>query len=107
MIWRFSDGTTVELGGNVDGASLFAQRLRVELAQTKHVCIWAPPSPPVAFDAGDPALLNRVLEDALNLARRLDGLKLTMVPPADVPPLPPPPWAGRESEHEHTEGQVY
>lgn len=105
MIWRFSDGTTVELGGTVEGPTLLAQRLRVEIAETTEIGIWPPPSPPVPFDANDPALLNRLLEGALNRARRLDGLKLTMVPPADVPPLPPPPWAGRESEH--TEGQVY
>lgn len=30
--WRYSDGTTVSLGGNVEGASLFAQSLRADLA---------------------------------------------------------------------------
>lgn len=95
MIWRFSDGTTVELGGNVDGPTLLAQRLRVRLEEISTLSIWPPPSQPVPFDKNDAALLDSFLQDELDFWTRVRGLKLALDRPEGVPALPPPPWAGQ------------
>lgn len=94
MIWRFSDGTTVELGGAVEGPSSIAQRLRADLPTPRPVSIWPPPGGQVELDVDDPALLDAYLRAQLDLWTRLDGLKLTLARPDGIPDLPPPPWAG-------------
>lgn len=94
MIWSFSDGTTVELGGNVEGATLLAQRLRNDLAAPQLVCIWPPPGGYVELDLDDPALLDRWLKDRLDYWKRIRKLPLSLQAPDGVPPLPPPPWEG-------------
>lgn len=104
MIWSFSDGTTVELGGNVEGATLLAQRLRQELAETETLCIWPPPNDGVAFDKTDPALMDHFLRGEVDFWTRIRGLKLTLERPDDVPALPPPPWAGIQ---QHDPNVVY
>jgi hypothetical protein len=87
MIWRFEDGTTVELGGNVDGAKLFAQWLRLELAERKMVFPHPPSAPGIPFDPNDPALLDNLL----GYLARARNVKLTERPDG-IPALPPPPW---------------
>jgi hypothetical protein len=94
MIWKFSDGTTVELGGKVEGATLLAQRLRSQLAEPQSVGIWPPPCGYVALDLDDPALLNRYLRDCLDYWQRVRKLPLSLQVPDGVPPLLPPPWEG-------------
>jgi hypothetical protein len=100
MIWRFSDGTTVELGGNVEGATLLAQRLRVELAETRTINIWPPPGGDVPLELTDPALLDRFLTEHLDYLTRVRGLKITLDRPK-VPSLPRDPRPAREP------GRVY
>ncbi len=98
MIWRFSDGTTVELGGKVEGATLLAQRLRFELAETQQITIWALPSPSIEFDKAAPALLDAFLARQLRFWVRVRGLHLTLERPEGIPPLPPPPWGNDSGE---------
>lgn len=105
MIWRFSDGTTVELGGMVEGPTLLAQRLRADLAQPQVVTAWPPPGGDVELDAGDPALLEAWLRSELRYWADVRGLALTLKSPTGIPPLPRPPWAG--SEQETGAGVVY
>jgi hypothetical protein len=92
MIWRFSDGTTVELGGNVEGATLLAQRIRAELAEGVRIWLWPPPDGNVPLDVTDSAQLDFYLRQQLDFWVRVRGLKLTLDRPP-VPSLPPPPWA--------------
>lgn len=93
MIWRFSDGTTVELGGNVEGATLLAQRLRAGLAKGALVTIWPQPAEAVVVHPNDPALLEAWLRAELDFWTRVRGLRLRLVSPTGLPPLPAPPWA--------------
>lgn len=53
MTWKFSDGTAVALGGDVEGASLFAQSIRESLADTPLIGLGPEPSVPVPLDTGD------------------------------------------------------
>lgn len=92
MIWRFSDGTTVELGGAVEGPTLLAQRLRERLGRIEQLKIWPPPSEAIDFDKGDPALLNFFLESELDFWTRVRELPLKLERPDGIPSLPPPPW---------------
>lgn len=93
MIWRFADGTTVELGGNVEGPKLFAQWLRMELDQRKTISIWPLPSGSIPFDKHDPAHLDHML----GYLSRQKGVKLTDRPD-DIPALPPPPWGDEPAD---------
>jgi hypothetical protein len=94
VTWRFSDGTTVELGGKIEGATLHAQRLREQLEREPRVNIWPPPGGDVALDVNDPAHVNAWLEQDLEWWRRVRGVELRITErPKDIPALPPPPWA--------------
>lgn len=95
MIWTFSDGTTVELGGTVEGPTLLAQRLRARLAADRPptVQIWAHPGEPHALDTNDAALLDAWLRQELDFWTRVRGLSITLEAPAEIPKLPAPPWA--------------
>jgi hypothetical protein len=101
LIWRFSDSTTVELGGKVEGPSLFAQRLRAEIADAEagepgalQVHIWPQPSEPRRVDLNDAALVHAWLERELDLLNRIDDVIVKMrSKPENLPALPPPPWA--------------
>jgi hypothetical protein len=94
VIWRFSDGTTVELGGNVEGDSYFAQHLRGKLDEGASVMVWPPPGGDIELDAGDAALLNAWLDDRVDWLTRVQGSKVKLTErPEGIPPLPPPPWA--------------
>jgi hypothetical protein len=104
VIWRFSDGTTVELGGNVEGATLLAQRVRHDIESGRvEVSIWPPPDDRVPLDVNDAAILNAYLSAVLDFWTRVRGLKLTLQRPGAIPALPPPPWAGTEL----VEGRIY
>jgi hypothetical protein len=96
MIWRFSDGTAVSLGGSVEGASLFAQHLRDRIESGRVlVDIWPPPSDEVVVNFNDAALLNRWLERELDLAIHVRGWRVKLrSAPKGIPALPLPPWAG-------------
>lgn len=91
MIWRFSDGTTVSLGGEVEGASLFAQELRYELAQDFVGIQTAPiPAEGTELDRNDPALLDAWLRQEIDRPfRQSQGLRLIDAPA--VPALPEQP----------------
>jgi len=92
MIWAFSDGTTVALGGNIEGASVLAQRLRSDLQRGVTVSVWPPPGGDVPLDVNDAALLDKWLRDELAWRQRARGLELTLKRPDGIPELPPPPW---------------
>jgi hypothetical protein len=94
MIWRFSDGTTVELGGKVEGPTLLAQRLRERLERGVRVRIWAPPESAVDLDANDAAQVEAWLRDELRTYTQRD-LALKLQSPDNIPALPPPPWANQ------------
>jgi hypothetical protein len=104
MIWRFNDGTTVELGGTVEGATLHAQRIRHDLERGARVTIWPPPGGDVDVDVNDPAILDAWLEHEADWWRRVRGLDLRIVErPKDIPALPPPPWGSEPAEA----GRIY
>lgn len=92
MTWRFSDETVVRVGGNVEGASLFAQELREALADDPVlVAIWPEPAGGVELNRTDPALLDFWLREQMKKPyRRALGLRL-LEAPADLLPLPPAP----------------
>lgn len=92
MTWRFSDGTTVDLGGKVEGSSFFAQSVRAELANPPVlVSIWPHPSPDVDVDLQDVALVDAWLRH--RVSRPSDAWMLVELTdaPSDIPPLPEPP----------------
>jgi hypothetical protein len=94
MIWRFSDGTTVELGGNVEGPSLFAQELRECIARgDQRVDVWPPPDGWVDLNVNDPAILDLWLERKRDVFGRVrDVLIQLRSRPEGIPALPDPPW---------------
>lgn len=104
--WRFSDGTTVELGGKVEGPSLFAQSLRAQIADAADgepgalgVHIWPQPSAAVDVDLNDAALVNAWLTRELDLWRRIRNVIIKLrSKPDNVPALPPPPWGDAPAE---------
>jgi hypothetical protein len=105
VTWRFSDGTTVELGGKVEGPSLFAQRLRAQLADGDiAVHIWPQPCASVSVDLNDPALVHAWLKQEIDLRNRIDDVIVKMrSKPENIPALPPPPWGDAPVEA----GRVY
>jgi hypothetical protein len=111
VIWRFSDGTTVELGGKVEGPSLFAQRLRAEIADAEDgvpgallVHIWPQPSEPRRVDLNDAPLVHAWLQREVDLLNRIDDVIVKMrSKPDNIPALPPPPWGDAPVEP----GRVY
>ncbi len=94
MIWRFSDGTTVELGGKVEGPSLFAQTLRVDFERgDARVAIWPMPDGYVPLDLNDAALLHAYLENELDHWSRVRNVAIKLrSKPDNIHALPPPPW---------------
>jgi hypothetical protein len=100
MTWRFSDGTTVELGGKIEGPSLFAQTLRAQIADGEvWVHIWPQPSTSVLVDLNDAALVHAWLEHELDLRNRIDNVVIRMrSKPENIPALPPPPWGDAPAE---------
>jgi hypothetical protein len=100
MTWRFSDGTTVELGGKVEGPSLFAQQLRADIdTGAVQVAIWPLPDGYVDLDVNDPAIMHAWLEHELDVRNRVDHVVIRMrSKPAEIPALPPPPWGDEPEE---------
>jgi hypothetical protein len=99
MIWEFSDGTTVALGGIIEGASVFAQRLRSDLRRGVKVSIWPPPGGTVPLDVNDAALVDTWLGDELRWRQNARKLDLSMTKrPDGIPALPPPPWDSSNDE---------
>lgn len=92
--WRFSDATVVELGGKVEGPSLFAQSLRAKIEDgDAYAVVWPMPSSPHVVDVNDAALVHAWLEQELDLWNRVSNVVIRMrSKPADIPALPPPPW---------------
>jgi hypothetical protein len=87
--WRFSDGTTAELGGTIEGASLFAQELRAELEQAGLTVITGRlPGGATRLDRQDLALFDAWLKQELAKPSRVKaGLRMTERPER-VPDLP-------------------
>lgn len=100
MIWRFSDGTTVELGGKVEGPSLFAQSLRAQLVDgDAYAVVWPMPSSPHVVDVDDAALVNAWLEQEIDGWNRIANVVIRMrSKPDNIPALPPPPWGDAPAE---------
>lgn len=94
MIWRFSDGTTVELGGKVEGPSLFAQDLRESLERGgERVDIWPLPDGAVDLDVNDAAILNVWLDRKVDFFTRVMSVVVKVRSrPDGIAELPPPPW---------------
>jgi hypothetical protein len=92
MIWRFNDGTTAELGGKVEGASLFAQELRQMLERDRvGVAFGRQPGGGAWLDKNDAALFDAWLRQEMGRPfRRELKLKLVAVPD-DIPDLPEQP----------------
>jgi hypothetical protein len=100
VIWRLSDGTTVELGGKVEGPSLFAQRLRAQLVDGEvRVQVWPQPSSSVVLDVSDAALVHAWLLAEIDLLNRIDSVIVKLrSKPDNIPALPPPPWGDAPAE---------
>lgn len=99
MTWRFSDGTTVELGGKVEGPSLFAQTLRADFERGALVEIWPPPDGKVELKLDDAAHLNAYLEQEVAYWSRVRNVAIKMrSKPENIPALPPPPWGDAPAE---------
>ncbi len=64
MTWVLSDGTEVDLGGVVRGASLFAQECRDVLSGRygpPSVAVYPQPADDIVLDVNDPTLLEKFL----------------------------------------------
>jgi len=83
--WRFSDGTVANLGGNVEGASLFAQELRRDLLNDPHVSVIPLPSKAEPLDTSDPLMFDLWLTAQAN--ERQPKIKV-IERPKDIPELP-------------------
>lgn len=91
MIWKFSDGTMVGLGGTVLGASAFAAELREHVLNAR-IYPHAPPCSMIDVDPRNAAQLDCWLTERLDIAVRIDKLDLKLERPEHVPPMPAPPW---------------
>jgi hypothetical protein len=100
MTWRFSDGTVVELGGNVAGSSLFAQTLRDDIASGRAVVqIWPPPGGDVSLDVNDLGHLHQWLTEQIAYWNRVRNVVIRMrSKPDNIPALPAPPWGDAPAE---------
>ena len=97
MTWRFSDRTTVNHGGKVEGPTLLAQRLREALTREPRVSIWPEPGGSVDLDVNDAALLNAWLDAEVEWMRRVRGLEIRITErPERIPPLPPAPYKNQD-----------
>ncbi len=87
--WRFSDGTTAELGGTIEGDSLFAQELRAALEQPEIlVLVGRVPSGGVRLDKNDPALFDAWLQQEAELPDRVKARIRITERPDSIPALP-------------------
>jgi hypothetical protein len=88
--WVFSDGTTVHLGGKVQGTSALAQAIRMDVSWSKGgdrvpVRVHPNPAPPDTLDLDDPQLVDAWLT---NWSVRTD-VSITSAP--EVEPFPEEP----------------
>lgn len=85
--WRFSDGTIVRLGGEVEGASLFAQELRESLGEVTELEFGPCPSPLIPFDKWNPDHMAHYLTGQLAQPGRrfLKIISAPMVEPLAIP----------------------
>jgi hypothetical protein len=91
MIWRFNDGTVAELGGNVEGASVFAQELRAKLLQPRvGVQLYPGPGGGAPLEVNDAALFDAWLRQEMARSWRSE-LKLKLLDHPDPKKLPPLP----------------
>jgi hypothetical protein len=89
MIWRFNDGTTAELGGKVEGASLFAQELREMLARDRvGVAFGRQPGGGAWLDTKDAALFDAWLRQEMARPYRRDRKLKLIDAPENIPALP-------------------
>lgn len=99
MTWRFSDGTTAELGGTIEGASLFAQELRAELAHGDTLIPeGALPCGGILLDVNNPAHFDRWLRGEMAKPYRRDARLTLTEAPTDFDPLPEPESDDDESD---------
>ena len=88
MEWKFSDGTVVRLGGEVEGASVFAQEMRSLLTQPQGVSVTILYPHTLPLDPNDPLSVSLLLREqslygpALTAGEFLPTPKLTQ---SDVP----------------------
>lgn len=94
MTWVLSDGTEVELGGEVRGATVFAQELRQAIADKRTTVRVDPnPMPELRLDVNEPFLLDRFIRD--EGAAQWRPVKVTVVKgpkverPASIPVYEP------------------
>ena len=87
--WRFSDGTVARLGGEIEGASLFAQELRAELEHAGLTVVTGRlPGGATLLDRQDVALFDAWLKQQLEQPSRVKaGLRMTERPER-IPELP-------------------
>lgn len=79
LTWRLSDGTTIALGGTVEGASLVAQEIRRGLAERPRVPEWGDePCREIALDPYDPMRLDQWLTILVGRQVRCHGVKISI-----------------------------
>lgn len=92
MQWKFSDGTVVSLGGDVEGSTLFAQELRGDIAAPERVTVELTPIPGYGtrLNPNDPALLDAYLRNEVAAPFRRWMMLSLVTAPENIPPLPIP-----------------
>lgn len=87
--WRFSDGTVATLGGDIEGASLFAQEMRASLADPPlFVSVHPEPNGGVELDTNDLALFNAWLLGQMRKPYRKAAKLKLLEAPENIPALP-------------------
>lgn len=99
LTWYMSDGTEVELGGEVRGASLFAQELRVAFENhlsdlgPDRVRIGLAPGGMAILDLNDPFLLDTFIRERGRSPARAERVTVARAPEFERPaPSPAPPF---------------
>jgi hypothetical protein len=89
VIWRFSDGTIAELGGKIEGDTVFAQELRAALVEDRcGVQLHDGPGGGEWLDRENPMLFDAWLKQEMNRPFRRE-LKLRMTErPEGIAPIP-------------------
>jgi hypothetical protein len=87
MRWELADGTVVSLGGEVDGDSALAARLRLDAADAKHgapdlISVGAQPGSWERLDVNNAQLVNIWVRTAADKAR------IAIISAPEVGPLP-------------------